>query len=180
MKKGINWKTVATSLVCLALMALVIFRPSFDARVAVEKKVGTAEGFTVTEVIGEKAVDQNRLLFLELGEKEEIDCAAVKKTFGLYRAEAVFGYLPARESGPVESGGSRAHLLYCPYRKGDWYLCYGVIADQDVAKVSFGEQEMEELQYGGVRIVYCWGKGDPDADFSLRDVQGRELSLVKE
>ena len=63
MKKGINWKTVATSLVCLALMALVIFRPSFDARVAVEKKVGTAEGFTVTEVIGEKAVDQNRLLF---------------------------------------------------------------------------------------------------------------------
>ena len=60
------------------------------------------------------------------------------------------------------------------------YLCYGVIADQDVAKVSFGEQEMEELQYGGVRIVYCWGKGDPDADFSLRDVQGRELSLVKE
>ena len=55
-----------------------------------------------------------------------------------------------------------------------------MIADQDVAKVSFGEQEMEELQYGGVRIVYCWGKGDPDADFSLRDVQGRELSLVKE
>lgn len=39
MKKEINWKTVAISLVCLALMALVIFRPSFDARVAVEKKV---------------------------------------------------------------------------------------------------------------------------------------------
>ena len=181
MKKEINWKTVATSLGCLAFMALVIFRPSFDARVAVEKKVGTAEGFTVTEVIGEKAVDQNRLLFLYLGEKGEIDCAAVKKNFGLYRAEAVFGYLPAREAGPVESGGSRAHLLYCPYRQqGEWYLCYGVITDQDVANVSFGEQEMEELQYGGVRIVYCWGKGDPDADFSLRDAQGRELSLVKE
>ena len=119
-------------------------------------RVGTAEGFAVTEVIGEKAVDQDRLLFLYLGEKGEIDCAAVKKTFGLYRAEAVLGYLPARESGPVESGGSRAHLLYCPYRQqGEWYLCYGVIADQDVANVSFGEQEMEELQYGGVRIVYC-------------------------
>ena len=53
---------------------------------------------------------------------------------------------------------------------------------QATRKMGFqvSEQEMEELQYGGVRIVYCWGKGDPDADFSLRDAQGRELSLVKE
>lgn len=179
MRNGRNWRTTALAFIAFVLVALMVLQPSFDARVAVEKKVGSAEGFGVTEVIGEQKVDKNRTLVLYVSEKGEIDCAAVKNTLGTYKAEAVFGYIPVLDAGPVESGQRRAHLLYCPYGHGDWYLCYGVVVDQDVAGVRFGDQQMSELQYGGVRIVYCWGEGDPDGDFVLMDGRGREMDLVK-
>ncbi|MBS6952908.1 MAG: hypothetical protein KH230_06710 [Enterocloster asparagiformis] len=178
MKRGRYWQRSAIAMAVFVLM--VVWRPSFDARVAVEKKVGQAEGFSVVEMIGEKKVAQNRSLVLYLSEKGEIDCAAVKHTLGIYQAEAVFGYIPARDSGAVESGQNRAHLLYCPYGRGDWYLCYGVVADQEVAQVMFGDQRMDEFQYGGVRIVYCWGAGSPDGKFVLKDARGRELDMVKQ
>lgn len=181
MKKNtiITIVSVVVVLICFGVYILSSDRFPKTSRTAIEQAV-EGQRFMISEIVDEIEIDNNRTLTLYLNGYGELDCAVTHKNLFYYTVDKLAGhiYTPNTEN-VLPSVNYRAILHFTGYESGEEYACFGVILDDDVARIEFNNKAMKEIDYRGMRIVYTYGSGNPKTKFILYDKDNNVLELTK-
>lgn len=171
--------TAAVVLICFGVYVLTSDRFPKTSRAAIEQAV-EGQRFMISEIIDEIKIDSNRILTLYLNGYGELDCAVTHKNLFYYTVDNLAGHVYTTNSAEVLTGVNyRAILHFTGYESGEEYACFGVILDDDVARIEFNNKDMKKIDFRGMHIVYTYGRGNPKSKFTLYDKNNNVLELTK-
>ncbi len=157
---------------------IVLGNQSYTVEQAIEMGSRGNNSFICEEIIYQKKMKDGRELVVYGNPEGNICSAIIKKTALFYKAEKILGGLTAN---PVNEKKVKMEVVSYDYFR--FYLI-GVITDDAVACVRYGEDIMDMAEYKGTRVVIALDEdkiGNPQyytKGFQVLDGEGNILESV--
>lgn len=176
MKKG-NLILAALIVLMVVMISLVMYFPK-NIHAALNR---IKHPFEVGEVLVTQEIEENLTAVIYTNQKDRthLQNALIRKTGIFYRVVDRNGSLTIEKPKMLESGEPRANILISWYDKSDKYVVMAAAYDEDVASVTYRNQELQEININGYRLFYGYGSGEYE-DYELFDQNGNRLEHIKE
>ena len=137
--------------------------------------------FEVGEILTTQQIDENLIVVIYTNKEDssKLQNAIIQKTGIFYAVVEVNGSLNIEKPQKLDSGDLRTQLLISWYNKSDKYVVMAVAYDEDVAAITYRNQELTQLNINGYHLFYGNGTGKYEVP-ELFDKEGRRLERIKE
>lgn len=137
--------------------------------------------FEVGEILASQQIDENltAVIYTNKEEKSNLQNAIVRKRGIFYDVIETNGSVHIEKPKQLESGQLRTQALISWYDKSDKYVVMAVAYDEDVAAITYQNQELTPLDINGYHLFYGTGTGKYEV-YELFDQEGNRLEHIKE
>ena len=131
--------------------------------------------FEVGEILTSQKIDENP----NKNNNNELQNAIIQKNSIFYSVVEMNGSLNIEIPQKLDSGDLRTQVLVSWYDKSDKYVVMAVAYDEDVAAITYQNQELTPLDINGYHLFYGTGTGKYEV-YELFDQEGNRLEHIKE
>lgn len=137
--------------------------------------------FEVGEILTSQQIDENLIVVIYTNKENssQLQNAIIQKTGIFYSVVEMNGSLNIEMPKELDSGDLRTAELISWYDKSDKYVVMAVAYDEDVAAITYRNQELTQLNINGYHLFYGNGTGKYEVP-ELFDKEGRRLERIKE
>lgn len=137
--------------------------------------------FEVGEILASQQIDENltAVIYTNKEEKSNLQNTIVRKRGIFYDVIETNGSVHIEKPKQLESGQLRTQVLISWYDKSDKYVVMAVAYDEDVAAITYQNQELTPLDINGYHLFYGTGTGKYEV-YELFDQEGNRLEHIKE
>uniref|UniRef100_UPI0029434C69 hypothetical protein n=1 Tax=Gemmiger formicilis TaxID=745368 RepID=UPI0029434C69 len=120
--------------------------------------------FEVGEILTSQQIDENLIvvIYTNKNNNNELQNAIIQKNSIFYSVVEMNGSLNIEIPQKLDSGDLRTQVLVSWYDKSDKYVVMAVAYDEDVAAITYQNQELTPLDINGYHLFYgtgtapCW------------------------
>lgn len=141
--------------------------------------------FEVGEILTSQQIDENLIVVIYTNKNNnnelhnELQNAIIQKNSIFYSVVEMNGSLNIEIPQKLDSGDLRTQVLVSWYDKSDKYVVMAVAYDEDVAAITYQNQELTPLDINGYHLFYGTGTGKYEV-YELFDQEGNRLEHIKE
>ena len=137
--------------------------------------------FEVGEILTSQQIDENLIvvIYTNKNNNNELQNAIIQKNSIFYSVVEMNGSLNIEIPQKLDSGDLRTQVLVSWYDKSDKYVVMAVAYDEDVAAITYQNQELTPLDINGYHLFYGTGTGKYEV-YELFDQEGNRLEHIKE
>lgn len=137
--------------------------------------------FEVGEILTSQQIDENLIVVIYTNKENssQLQNAIIQKTGIFYSVVEMNGSLNIEMPKELDRGDLRTAELISWYDKSDKYVVMAVAYDEDVAAITYRNQELTQLNINGYHLFYGNGTGKYEVP-ELFDKEGRRLEHIKE
>ena len=137
--------------------------------------------FEVGEILTSQQIDENLIvvIYTNKNNNNELQNAIIQKNSIFYSVVEMNGSLNIEIPQKLDSGDLRTQVLVSWYDKSDKYVVMAVAYDEDVAAITYQNQELTPLDINGYHLNYGTGTGKYEV-YELFDQEGNRLEHIKE
>jgi len=137
--------------------------------------------FEVGEIVTSQQIDENLIvvIYTNKNNNNELQNAIIQKNSIFYSVVEMNGSLNIEMPKELDRGDLRTAELISWYDKSDKYVVMAVAYDEDVAAITYRNQELAQLNINGYHLFYGNGTGKYEVP-ELFDKEGRRLERIKE
>lgn len=136
--------------------------------------------FEVGEILTSQQIDENLIVVIYTNKIIIMNSRTLsyKKQY-FYSVVEMNGSLNIEIPQKLDSGDLRTQVLVSWYDKSDKYVVMAVAYDEDVAAITYQNQELTPLDINGYHLFYGTGTGKYEV-YELFDQEGNRLEHIKE
>lgn len=137
--------------------------------------------FEVGKILTTQQIEENltAVIYTNKENHNKLQNALIRKTGIFYKVTAMNGSLTLEKPKKLKSGDLRTQVLVSWYDKSDKYFIMAIAYDEDVAAITYLNQELIQLNANGYRLFYGSGIGEYEV-YKLFDKNGNLLEHIKE
>lgn len=137
--------------------------------------------FEVGEIVTSQQIDENLIVVIYTNKENssQLQNAIIQKTGIFYSVVEMNGSLNIEMPKELDRGDLRTAELISWYDKSDKYVVMAVAYDEDVAAITYQNQELTPLDINGYHLFYGTGTGKYEV-YELFDQEGNRLEHIKE
>lgn len=137
--------------------------------------------FEVGEILTTQQINENLIVVIYNNkvDSSKLQNAIIQRTGIFYAIVEVNGSLNIEKPQKLDSGDLRTQILISWYNKSDKYVVMAVAYDEDVAAITYQNQELTQLDIKGYHLFYGTGIGEYEV-YELFDQKGNRLEHIKE
>ena len=182
MKKIIKMVLCIVIIIIIIMIGLWMWRHSTPERIM--NSYENQPDFCVKKILQEDKIGNEQIIAIYLTESNRVNYMLLEKSFYGYKLISCGGSSGAEPEKEYPEEEDRYRINFCVGGiDGEMsYIALVNILDNKVAKVKYGENELKEISFqtrqGKVRILYEYGKNNPDSDFVLYDYDNKVLDIL--